>query len=214
MIRMCRWHFSGSVSCYFARESWAGGTASQIFFAAAQIDARRTDWQPPKKGPLIFRLPVKHGIRFAKPRECGSAVRGLWSEVCESDSVSSVDVVRHVCLAGTMVSNHWGLIQALRSRYAVTLLEQVDLLGQCTFLKSTHLLVLDCSRNAQTALQVLPQVTQELPDLCVVLVDGGISQKQIARAFEDGARDYFAEPFDINLLAERIDALCTNFSAR
>ena len=46
-------------------------------------------------------------------------------------------------------------------------------------------------------------------ELCVVLVDGGITQKQIARAFEVGVKDYFAEPYDIELLAERIDALCT-----
>jgi DNA-binding NtrC family response regulator len=122
--------------------------------------------------------------------------------------VSSVDVVRHVCLAGNTVSNNWRLIQALRSRFAVTLLEHVEQLVECAFLKNTHLLVLDCSRNEQAALRILPLVTGDLPELCVVLVDGGISQKQIAHAFEDGVKDYFAEPYDVDLLAERIDALC------
>ena len=125
---------------------------------------------------------------------------------CENTVVSAVDAIRHVCLAGQAVSKDWDLIQTLRSRYAVTLLEQVDRLRQCEFLKNTHLIVLDCSRNAQTALRVLPRLTEELPELCVVLVDGGISQQQVASAFEDGVKDYFAEPYDIDLLAERIDA--------
>jgi hypothetical protein len=65
---------------------------------------------------------------------------------------------------------------------------------------------------AQNALRLLPQITSDHPELCVVLVDGGITQKQIASAFEAGVKDYFAEPYDIELLAERIDALCTQLS--
>lgn len=116
--------------------------------------------------------------------------------------------ILHVCLAGRKVSNDWGLIQSLRSRYLVTLLERVEHLVRSSFLIRAHLLVLDCSESAKLASQVLPRLKEDFPDLCVVLVDGGLSQKQIAAAFKEGVKDYFADPYDAKLLLERMDSLC------
>jgi len=89
------------------------------------------------------------------------------------------------------------------------MMQSVDQLENCKLLNTTHLLVLDCSQNSLTALRLVPQLFIAHPGLSVVLVDGGITQKQIAAAFHAGVRDYFAEPYDLTLLAERIDALCT-----
>ena len=121
--------------------------------------------------------------------------------------MSQTDDVFHVCLAGRKVSNDWRLIQSLRSRCLVTLVERVELLVQRSFLSRTHLLVLDCSASAELVPQVLPRLKEEFPDLCVVLVDGGLSQKEIAAAFKEGVKDYFADPYDVELLLERIDSL-------
>ena len=67
---------------------------------------------------------------------------------------------------------------------------------------------LDCSESAELVSQVLPRLKEEFPDLCIVLVDGGLSQKQIAAAFKEGIKDYFADPYDADLLVERMDSLC------
>jgi DNA-binding NtrC family response regulator len=123
--------------------------------------------------------------------------------------VSQTDDVIQVCLAGRKVSSDWGLIQSLRSRCLVILVERVELLVQPSFLNRTHLLVLDCSGSAEVVPQVLPRLKEELPNLSVVLVDGGLSQKQIAGAFKEGVKDYFADPYDVALLLERMDSLCT-----
>ncbi len=122
--------------------------------------------------------------------------------------MSQTQEILHVCLAGRKVSNDWGLIQSLRSRYLVTLLERVELLVRRSFLNRPHLLVLDCSESAELVSQVLPRLKEEFPDLCIVLVDGGLSQKQIAAAFKEGVKDYFADPYDADLLVERMDSLC------
>lgn len=122
--------------------------------------------------------------------------------------MSQTQEILHVCLAGRKVSNDWGLIQSLRSRYLVTLLERVELLVRRSFLNRPHLLVLDCSESAELVSQVLPRLKEEFPDLCIVLVDGGLSQKQIAAAFKEGIKDYFADPYDADLLLERMDSLC------
>ena len=126
----------------------------------------------------------------------------------EDTFLSSTQEILHVCLAGPKVTNDWGLIQSLRSRYLVTLLERIELLVRRSFLSGTHLLVLDCSENAELLSEVLPRLKEEFPDLCVVLVDGGLSQKQIAASFKEGVQDYFADPYDAELLRERMDSLC------
>lgn len=131
------------------------------------------------------------------------------SEIWETVIVPPSQAVSHVCLAGRLVSNDWNLIQSLNSRYLVTLMERVDLLDRRSTLQDTQLLVLDCSRDAEAALESLTRLKREFPELCVLLVDGGLSQRQIAAAFKQGAKDYFAFPYDVRLLVERMDSLCT-----
>ena len=122
--------------------------------------------------------------------------------------------VFHVCLAGRLVSNDWDLIRNLRSKYLVTLVDKVDSLARRSMLKEIQILVLDCSRNADTALECLSRLKQEFPNLCMVLVDGGLTQMQIATAFTEGVTDYFASPYDVLLLVERMDSLCARFTTQ
>lgn len=127
----------------------------------------------------------------------------------------SIQDVLHVCLAGRLVSNDWELIRSLRSRYLVTLMDNVDFLARRgSMLKETQLLVLDCSRSVDAALACLPRLKQEFPDLCMVLVDGGLNQLQIASAFKEGVKDYFASPYDVALLVERVDSLCARLATQ
>ncbi len=114
----------------------------------------------------------------------------------------------HVCLAGEMVSNDWGLIQVLRSRHLVTLVDRVGLLLASSILKTADLLTLDCSGSEEITLTALPVLKKRFPGLRIVLVDGGLSQQQIAAAFQDGVNDYFSGPYEAQLLAERMDSLC------
>jgi len=113
-----------------------------------------------------------------------------------------------------MVTDDWELIRRLRRRYLVTLMERVELLAQQDDLENTHLLVLDCSRSAKLALDCLVRLKEAYPDLCVLLVDGGLSQTQIAAAFRDGVKDYFASPYDVKLLVERLNSLCARLAPR
>lgn len=115
------------------------------------------------------------------------------------------DRVFHICLAGHTVSNDWGLIKQLKSRHQVTVVERVRLLSRNSILTGADVLVLDCSESQGLGPKILPFLKKYFPALCVVLVDGGLTQKQIATAFQKGAKDYFSEPYDVKLLVERID---------
>ncbi len=113
----------------------------------------------------------------------------------------------HICLAGPVVSNDWSLIQRLKTQNQITLVERMRLLSRNAVLKKVDLLVLDCSENRELGIELLSFLKKYYPSVNIVLVDGGFTQKQIAAAFQNGARDYFADPYDTNLLIERLDAL-------
>jgi DNA-binding NtrC family response regulator len=117
------------------------------------------------------------------------------------------DRVPQVCLAGRKVSSDWPLIQALKGSHTVTLVDRVDALACAPLLATTRVLVLDAAESVAVALQLLPVLRDEHPALAVLLVNGGLDQRQVARAFRDGARDYFPVPYDVHLLAERVTIL-------
>ena len=124
--------------------------------------------------------------------------------------VSSNREVAHVCLVGPLVTDDWELIRNLRSRYLVTLIERFDYLSRQIDLGEIQLMVMDCSENGDKVLESLPGLKRKFSNLCVLLVDGGLVQKQVAQAFEDGVKDYFSTPYPLDLLIERIDSLCAN----
>lgn len=112
-----------------------------------------------------------------------------------------------VCLAGLKVCNDWSLIQALKLRHSVTLVEQVEMLTRGTLPDTTRVLVLDCTERAEEVLDLLPALKKRHPTTCILLVDGGLSQKQVAGAFAEGVCDYFPDPYDVHLLSERVSSL-------
>jgi DNA-binding response OmpR family regulator len=115
--------------------------------------------------------------------------------------------ILHICLAGARVSNDLSLIQTLKSQHLVTLVESIHLLSLSPILPGTDMVVLDCSGNHERGLQLVPWLNSHFPQLVIVLVNGGLTQEQIASAFKEGAKDYFSDPYDVKLLAERVNAL-------
>lgn len=113
----------------------------------------------------------------------------------------------HVGLAGKEVTDDWMLIRLLREEFVVSVLRDAEAIHERTLLQSVDLLVLDCSGNPNLAATMPGQLRQRFPHLCLLLVDGGLSQQQIARAFREGVKDYFAFPYDRQLLVDRIAAL-------
>jgi hypothetical protein len=154
------------------------------------------------------------GLARAASRGQGAAFAFPWAGLDESlegsvglePGIVSHDVSQ-VCLAGPRLCNDWSLIQALKPRHVVTLVDQVRFLAAGSFLTTVRVLVLDGVESSGEALGLLPALLGRCPLLCVVLVDGGLDQRQLATAFQLGVRDYFPEPVDVRLLAERVGFL-------
>lgn len=144
---------------------------------------------------------LQHGV-------CSRAESSWDGAIPRERVVSQARLGLHVCLAGKEVSDDWKLIRRLRANYVVSVLWEADEIHQRPLLQSVDLLVLDCSGNASIAEVVPGQLMRRFPHLCLLLVDGGLSQQDIARAFQQGVKDYFAFPYDRRLLVGRIAALC------
>jgi DNA-binding NtrC family response regulator len=123
-------------------------------------------------------------------------------EACSADAF-------HVCLAGSSVSNNWTLIESLKRRYQVTVIETLDLLLRNSILSTVDVLLLDCEEGGAVGIETLQALRRRHQGLCVVLVNGGLTQNEIAAAFREGVRDYFSNHFNVPLLVERVHYLCS-----
>ena len=69
-------------------------------------------------------------------------------------------------------------------------------------------MILDCSGNAKNVLKILPDLKWNFPELSVILLDGGLNQQEVVSAFQKGVKDYFAAPYNLDLLLERVENIC------
>jgi DNA-binding response OmpR family regulator len=122
-----------------------------------------------------------------------------------------------ICLVGSEVTGDWELIRRLKADHAVILIEDLDPegLAEDPLLEAISVLVLDCAghrRDLSKVLAAIKSMISQIPRIVVLLVDGNLTQVQVARAFRHGVRDYFRAPHNTQLLAERIGALCARVS--
>ena len=116
----------------------------------------------------------------------------------------------HVCLVGQKVSNDSSLLEKLKSKHQVTLMKEEHMLLSNSALCSAEVLLLDCNGWHDLESEIfdtLKELKKNLQNLCVVMVNGGLTQQQIAACFREGARDYFSEPYDVDLIVERLEFL-------
>jgi response regulator RpfG family c-di-GMP phosphodiesterase len=114
----------------------------------------------------------------------------------------------HICLVGQKVIYDLQLIRRLLSHNKVTLIDREDLISADSILGSVNVVLLDCCNITDIELEILPQVKKLKRDfscIFVIVVSGGLSLEQKAMVLRAGANDYFAEPYDLNLIVERAE---------
>jgi DNA-binding response OmpR family regulator len=116
-------------------------------------------------------------------------------------------LVPSVCLAGPVITNNRALVDALKARHEVTLVTDNTRLQGSQILALSDVLVLDASGSGGALRPLLRSLRQSLPELPIVLVDGGLTEHEKAEAFNLGVLDYFPAPCHIRLLAERLEVL-------
>jgi hypothetical protein len=108
-----------------------------------------------------------------------------------------------VCLAGEQVSCDWRLVQELARDSVLTLIARIGGFERSAAWRTADVIVFDCSGCGGRIARPLGLVHRAFSGP-IVLVDGDLSPRQVAAAFRSGIKDYFAAPYDRELLAERI----------
>lgn len=72
----------------------------------------------------------------------------------------------------------------------------------------------DCSDRGAAASEALIEQLREISALPIVVLDGGLGTTEIAQLFHAGAQDYFSQPFNLALIAERLEHLANTNHAR
>ncbi len=93
----------------------------------------------------------------------------------------------------------------------MTLVEDPGDLAQSTVLSTVSVLALDCGTAPESGFLILSLVSRLYPELKVVLVNGRLSQSEIAEAYRRGACDYLSEQVESELTVERIESLCRQY---
>ena len=113
----------------------------------------------------------------------------------------------HICVAG-QICNDWEVVRRLKQRNHVTLVPWPADLAKSAVLSTASVLAMDCGDSPEAGLITLGLVARLYPQLRVLLVNGRLSQGEIAEAFRRGACDYLSSQVDPELTAERIESLC------
>ena len=124
-----------------------------------------------------------------------------------ADGRASNSGTAHICVAGK-ISDDWEVVRRLKQRHQVTLVRQPADLAKSAVLSTASVLAIDCGDSPESGLITLALVSRLYPQLRVVLVNGRLSQGEIAEAFRRGACDYLSSQVDPELTAERIESLC------
>ena len=114
----------------------------------------------------------------------------------------------HICLAGLAVTNDWSLIEPLKRSHQVTVVERPRMLHANSILATAQVLVLDCGEDPALGIGAVRGLRYVYPEVDIVLVNGEWSPAQIAQAFREGVRDYFARQASAELVVERVQNLC------
>jgi DNA-binding NtrC family response regulator len=113
----------------------------------------------------------------------------------------------HVCLVGTALMRDANLLSRLSADHVITMAAASTALLGMPVMATVDALVLDAATARIGLGGVVAEIHQRHPNLPVVLVDGELDQLELAEAFQCGIADYFAAPWNVALLAERIEVL-------
>ncbi len=119
----------------------------------------------------------------------------------------------HICLVGTALCRNWRLVERLAERHGLTLLPRVAP-SDMRVIAYADVVAVDCREGGAAAARQLVDDLTGVTRAPIVVLDGGLRRDDIARLLSAGALDYFSEPFNVPLIAERLEHLAASSGPR
>ena len=116
-------------------------------------------------------------------------------------------------MVGAALCRNWPLIQRLAGSHGLTLLARYSPVDEHV-LKFVDVIALDCREHGAHGAQRLVGDIRRTAGTPIVVLDGGLSRADIAALVSAGAQDYFAEPFNVAIIAERLAYLADSSRSR
>jgi CheY-like chemotaxis protein len=125
-------------------------------------------------------------------------------------SRGGADIRTQICLVGAGLCRNWSLIQRLAGRHGLTLLRRAGKIDH-RLLAAFDLIAIDCRERGSLGSRELVGTLRKTTRVPIVVLDGGLGVREVARLLKAGAQDYFSEPFDVKLIAERLAHLANSY---
>ena len=113
---------------------------------------------------------------------------------------------RSICLVGAALCDNGALVTRLLERHRVLLVRRVEP-GDERSLTIADVVAIDCREAGAGRTRDLVDSLHQAITAAIVVLDGGLGRDDIARLFRAGAQDYFSEPFNVPVIAERLEHL-------
>jgi CheY-like chemotaxis protein len=162
---------------------------------AHAIDPAAVARRLPRKRPLTNNL----SARFDRATPMAA---GLHSSRASKAMVAH----GHICLVGIPLCRNWQLVQRLTGRRGLTLLHAVNP-DDMRVLAVADTVAIDCSLGGAEGSRTLLESVRRTTDATIVILDGGLEAVDVAQLLSAGARDYFPEPLNVAVVAERLEHL-------
>ena len=109
-------------------------------------------------------------------------------------------------MIGSALCRNWPLIQRLASGHGLTLLTRYTS-DESDVFAIADVIALDCREHGAAGARELVRMMREATGTPIVVLDGGLSHAEVATLVHAGAQDYFSEPFNVPVIAERLEYL-------
>ena len=111
-------------------------------------------------------------------------------------------------LCGDRLARDSPLHKLLRKIADVIVFRECEAMRSADELQASDLIIMEFSNdNAERELERLRDVHRLNPAIAIIVIDQGGSRNAVIETFKSGAKDYFKQPYDRNLLAERAEAM-------
>ncbi len=112
-----------------------------------------------------------------------------------------------VFVYGKHISKDKNFRQLLKDKPCEYFSGDINQLEKALATKDAKLLVYEFSESWEDDLINLKILKASIPLLDIIVIDDGSSRDAIIRSFRSGIKDYFKKPYNVILLAERVEAL-------
>ena len=113
----------------------------------------------------------------------------------------------NILLCGKSITQDHALLEMLKNKFSVSRIKDTNKLINAVREQKFSLIVFEFSDQWEQDLYLVQKLKMTLPEIPIIVVGEDESSDVVVKAYQAGAIDYFKKPYEISLLAERVEAL-------